>query len=268
MVIVCTVTRRRLALTTRDTTTGWRRKTWTNHSVEGILLPKGSQRLATQVGTYVRTDALFMTMDSLLEGEEIETRTGQFYEVHAPREYYVGDSFSHRECDLTLLPMHADIDVTAYNSTPLVDDARHRQKVYIEQYWVQSNCGDDLDVPLGVVVMYAEPNYPLNLELKDPNSTDIIITIGKPESKPIRGHDFIPYGYEETVPIGIWAMDKTNVTAVKAVWQCEAELRRILEEHPIGSLRGFDKTSEGTRALGSAILYGIEYKIKYVRDLT
>lgn len=268
MGISCDVTRRRLVLGARDTFTGWRAKTWTETTIEGILLPRSSQHIATSIGTYVRSDSLFMTMDGLEEGDEVLTATGQYYEVHGCREHYIGDSFSHRECDLTLLPMHADVDVSTYTGTFLVDDARHRQKVYLDTYWASGNCEDDAGNPLVTVVMYTMPDYPLSLELKSPSDIDVIITVGKPESKPIRGHDWNPIGYEETVPVGIWCMDKTNVTAVKAVWQCEAELRRITETYPTGSLRGLDKTSDGTKVLGSATLYNTEYQLNYRRGTT
>jgi hypothetical protein len=264
----CAVTRRRLELGARDDTTGWRAKKWTEKTAEGLLLPKGSQRLATSVGTYVRTDALFMTMDVLDEGDEVKSATNQYFEVHAAREIFVGDSFSHRECDLMFLPMHADVDYSIYGGTFLVDDARHRQKAYLDAYWSNSHCEDDGGQNLGRVVMYADPDYPLSMELESPSTVDLVITVAKPESKPLRGHDFTPYGYEEAVPVGIWSMDKANVTAVKAVQQGEAELRRILEDHPLGSLRGFETTREGTKTMGSAVLYGTEYKVTYLRDTT
>lgn len=268
MGISCDVTRRQLVLSTRDTITGWRAKTWTETTIEGALMPKGSQRVYTNIGSYVRTDEVFMTQDGLLEGDEVLTKTGQYYEVHAPREYYIGDSFSHRECDFTLLPMHADVDYSTYTGTFLVDDARHRQKVYLEAYWTSGNCENDSGGHLGTVIMYAMPDYPLSLELKSPSAVDVILTVGKPESKPIRGHDYTPIGYDETVPVGIWCMDKVGVTAVKAVWQCEVELRRITEANPTGSLRGLDKTSDETKVLGSAILHNTEYKMNYRRGIT
>jgi len=269
MPITCDVTRRRLTLGTRDTITGWRAKTWEDRTISGILVPGSSLPISTLAGTYVRSDALFSTMDGLLEGEEIETATGQFYEVKTMKERYMGNSFAYRDCELTLLSMHADVDYSTYTGTFLVDDARHRQKAFLDFYWTAANCEDDTGTALGTIVMYANPDYPLSLELKEPSALDVIITVDKATSKPLRGHDFIPYGYEETVPVDIWSMNKTGVTAVKAVQQCETELRSILETYYAqGSLRGFDKTSDGTKVLGSATLYNAHYSLVYSRDTT
>jgi len=150
----------------------------------------------------------------------------------------------------------------------MVSDARDRTKVYIDTYWTVGNAVDDDDNALGKEVMYDNPNYPLTLEFKAPSVVDVVITIGKPDSSPIRGHDRTPYGYEENVPIKIFAVDKTNVTGTKAVWQAEAELRRITETYPAGSQRSLERIGDRDRDLGSTILYCTEYVLAYKRDTT
>lgn len=100
------LTRRRLSLGTRDSTTGWYSKSFTEDTVEGVLIPKASSHLALRVGTYVRTDALLLTADCFEEGDELEDAFGKYWEVKAVRYVSVGDSFSHRECDLARLPLH------------------------------------------------------------------------------------------------------------------------------------------------------------------
>jgi hypothetical protein len=75
------------------------------------------------------------------------------------------------------------------------------------------------------------------------------------------------------VPITIGAIDKTAITADKALTQCETEFRRILETYPIGgasplSVRTLDQTRETTEILGSSTLYQIEYLLNYQRDKT
>jgi len=100
------VTRRALELGTRNSTTGWRAKTYTESTIEGVLIPRSSGQIASAAGTYVRTDALFITADGLWSDEELEDTHGKFWKVVAVRDFCFGDSFSHRECDLTYLPMH------------------------------------------------------------------------------------------------------------------------------------------------------------------
>lgn len=105
--ITTDLTRRVLKLGARDSTTGHRVKDFdTTFTIEGVLLDRGSQYLAVSVGTYVRTDALLLTADGVSLGDEILTKNLQYYAVKGKRDYHVGDSFSYREVDLTLLPMH------------------------------------------------------------------------------------------------------------------------------------------------------------------
>jgi len=101
------VTRRKLVLgDTRDSTTGWYPKSFTEDTVEGILIPKTSSHLALKAGTYVRTDGLLLTAAGFDEGDEVKDAVGNYWEIKAVREVRNGNSFSHRECDLTFLPLH------------------------------------------------------------------------------------------------------------------------------------------------------------------
>ena len=100
------LTRRRLSLGTRDSTTGWYTKSFTEDTHEGVLIPKASSHLALRIGTYVRTDALLLTADCFEEGDEEKDAFEKYWEVKAVREVANGDSFSHRECDLARLPLH------------------------------------------------------------------------------------------------------------------------------------------------------------------
>lgn len=150
----------------------------------------------------------------------------------------------------------------------MVEDARYRTKVYVETYWTRANATDDDDNALGVEVMFDSPDYPLTWEFKEPSVVDVVLTIGKPDSKPLIGHDKKAYGYEEHVPIKIFSVDKTGVTGTKAVWQAETELRRITETYPSGSMRTLDRIGDRDQNLGSTILYCTEYILNYRRDTT
>jgi len=103
----CDVTRRRLSLGARDGTTGWRAKTFTEDTVKAIYIPRSSSQMALKVGTYVRTDVLLIVAAGFNEGDEVKTSDGKYYEVKAVREHRITpDNFSHRELDLTYLPLH------------------------------------------------------------------------------------------------------------------------------------------------------------------
>ena len=231
-------------------------------------MDKSSQLNAFKAGTWVRTDALLLTDDGIVAGDEIKTSASLYYEVKAVRPFFAADSFDHYECDLHFIPSHFDVDYTTYAGTWLRDDARYRTKVYIETYWTAANAEDDVGAALTIRPMYANVPYPLSLELYNGSTNDVLILLGKAKTTPLLGHDHSPIGYNEQVPITIGAIDKTAVTADKAVTQCETELRRILETYPLGSVRTLDQTRETTEILGSSTLYQIEYLMNYHRDKT
>lgn len=100
------ITLRKLVLADRDSTTGWRIKSYTESTIEGAVIPRASSSEALKAGTFVRSDALLLTAAGVAKGSEIKDEFDNYYEVKAVRPIPIGDSFSHRECDLTLLPFH------------------------------------------------------------------------------------------------------------------------------------------------------------------
>lgn len=262
------ITRRVLSLGTRDTVTGWCKKVWTDTTIQGLVLEKSSQLNALRAGTWVRTDALLLTEDAVKDGDEIKTAASKYFEIKATRPMYIGDGLDHYECDLHNISIHYDVDYSTYAGTFLRDDARYRTRVYIQNYWTAANAEDDLGNPLTVQCIYTSVPYPLTLELYDGSTVDVLILLGKAKSTPLTGHDHAAFGYNEQIPITIAAIDKTGVTADKAITQCETELRNIMETWPIGSVRTLDQTKETTEILGSSTLYQIEYLMNYQRDKT
>lgn len=102
------VTRRKLVLGARDSTTGHRAKTFpVEDTVKAVHIPRGSSQLALKAGTYVRSDALEIVCAGFFEGDEVQTNDGKYWEVKAVRDFDITqDNFSHRELDLTYLPLH------------------------------------------------------------------------------------------------------------------------------------------------------------------
>lgn len=148
----------------------------------------------------------------------------------------------------------------------MVSDARYNTKVWIDTYFNLSNVSKDSGC-LGVQVMYENPNYPMELEFKAPSVVDVIVTIGQPNSTAEPSGDQIIRRYHERVPIKFFAVNKTGVTGVKAIWQVEAELRRIAETYPEGSQRTFNNRRPATQILGSTTVYGSEWELDYWRGV-
>jgi len=250
------VTRKRLTLGSRDSTTGWYTKQYEDIDIEAVIIPRAATSIALQAGLYVRLDALAITVDPLAEGDKLKTGTGQYYEVETVKEHYLGDSFWFRECDLTLLPFE-DLTGGSYTESS-VQDTRYRTKVYLETYLSSSALPN-------YIVAYGNPDYPITRVFKE-KGIDVIFSISEPNSTPLMGHDQTPYGYEEHVPITIFCIDKSNITGTKLKWQAETELRRILETYPLGSLRSLERRRDNDIRIGSTILYSTEFILNYRRS--
>lgn len=149
----------------------------------------------------------------------------------------------------------------------MVADARANTKTFLKTYLNYNNIHKD-DGIASYAIIYKNPPYPVELELKPPSPLSVLFAIGEPNSSAVVGHDHIPYAYEEQVPIYIITVDKAGVTGTTTKWSAEAELRRICEEYPLGSIRSLDRRSDHDRNLGSTTLYVTEYVMTYRRDLT
>lgn len=254
--ISCNVTRRYLYLGSRDSTTGWYSKNYdVEITVKGAFIPRAASHLATMAGTYVKLDAILFTVDVLKEDEEIETESGVFYEVKTVKLHYAvgGDSFSHRECGLTLLPLH---ELSYADTTPSVEDARARTKTYWETYLSQANLNSH-----SFIVCYSDADYSI-IRVFTTKAVHIVFALGQPESTPLMGHDQTPYGYEEHIPTHVLTLD------TKLQWLAEAELRRIVEAYPLGSRRSLERVRSTVHDFGSTKVYDTEFVLNYRRDTT
>lgn len=152
----------------------------------------------------------------------------------------------------------------------MVDDPRDRTKDWLDTYLDNDNVNRDTDneVPARMIVLYGDSDYPLLRVFNKPKNVDLLFLVSKPDSQPLLSHDHVIYGYRESVPVKIMAVDKTGVDGLKLVWKGEAELRRIAETYPTGSLRLLRLSRDSKTRLGSTTLYSTEYKLSYVRDTT
>jgi len=100
------VTLRSLSLGDRDTVRGWREKSFSESTIEMIVISRGANSLHLIPGLYAQNDAVGRTRDSLEIGDEIETAANVYYEVKTIRNNYVGDLLWFRDCDLAELPFH------------------------------------------------------------------------------------------------------------------------------------------------------------------
>lgn len=117
------------------------------------------------------------------------------------------------------------------------------------------------------IVAYADPDYPLVRVFND-KDVDLVFCVGDPNSKVLLDSDHYPIGYDEAVPITTFCIDKTGITGTKLKWKAEAELRRVCETDPEGSLRNLERIGDHDKDLGSTILHSREFTMNYKRDMT
>jgi len=151
-----------------------------------------------------------------------------------------------------------------------VQDARQRTKIYLDEYLDEDSMTFDNDTTLATyTVMYAYPPYPLWLIFKNPLNYDVVYFIDKPTSTPESvDWDGSILGYKESIPIHVHALNKTGLTAEKLLWKAEAELRKILEEHPVGSYRSITVTKTNNIQFNGVVFHGFTLTLNYVRDTT
>jgi len=101
------VTWRRLMLGSRDSTTGWYEPFWETSTIKMIIISRGASSMVVDAGVYVRLDAVGRTQTPVQEGDQIFVEGSRlYYEVKSAKPMFLLGSFSHYECDLTLLPLH------------------------------------------------------------------------------------------------------------------------------------------------------------------
>ncbi len=151
----------------------------------------------------------------------------------------------------------------------MVDDSRQTTKVYLEANDVPANVTKDDDVtPALYHVQYERPPYPLTRLFFDPKHLDGLFTIGTPSSDALNDWKHEAYAYRENVPIEIDAVTKWGMNGDKLRWKLELELRRIVENNPLGSLctRKLTRSTPQIRPLGDTWkMHTVNYNLAYKR---
>jgi len=266
------VTRRSLRLSDdRDELTGWWFKSYSETAIQMIIGTRSVASKLASVGSYVKEDAVGLTLDSVHTGDQIVTSDNISYEVKTVIPYEIGDSFLRRDCDLTRLPFATlntgSQTTTLPSGTP--QDARYRTKDWLETYIDNANLTKDDDATqASFIVMYDmkdQPQYPLTRVFKD-KAIDLVFAIDDPATEPLLDSEGEPHHYFEKIPITTCCIDKTGITGVKLQWKANQELRTVAKEHPLGSRRELNLISKDTENLGSTILYKSKFMLSYIRE--
>lgn len=258
------VTLRTLSLGSQDSKTGWYGKSFDTSTIDMPIFPKGLTQVALQLGVFPKYDLTGFCNVPIREGDEILDKLGNYYGVDYVTNYNVGDIFYYADCALTLLSMHADRPTTS-GTWPSYGDPRYRMKVWLDAYLNNANLlKDNGSTQVSFITMFDGADYPLSRVFTD-KQVDLVYSIGESTSKGLYSQSKSLYGFVETTPINICCIDKTGITATRLKWQAEAELRRVCETYPFGSLRLMDTRRDTTQTSGSIIIYQTEFMLTYKR---
>jgi len=150
----------------------------------------------------------------------------------------------------------------------MVDSAQNRTRVWLEEYITAGNILKDDDVtPSPGITQYEKLPYPLRRLFFDDKDLDWIMSISQARSTPSDvDWDGTILGYNEKVDVTINTVSKSDVSGDLLLEKCEAELRRVLEEHPLGSYRSFTSTIPSTKDMGNWRMWGVTYTLTHERD--
>jgi hypothetical protein len=262
------VTRRELQLGAADTVRGWYAKAFAETTIEMAVITRAMRSIALSAGFYPHYEVSGFHLDPVSEGDEIIDSFGDYYEVELTQPNPFGDSLVYYESKLTGLPIHYDMPTT-YGTGATVEDPRHRTKDYLDPLSGHIPAGhldganllkNDGVTQASFKVCWADPPYPIKTVFVT-KGVDVQFTVGIPDSAGLP----LGVGYMENVPISIFTIDKTGITGTNLRWQAEAELRRVTETYPLGSLRSLERMSDNEQSLGSTTLYSVIYNMRYKR---
>jgi len=262
------VTRRALSLGARLAWSGHRTKTFAETTIEVVIVPRGASQLAIIAGVYPVTDAIGLTADTVVVGDQIKDSANVYWDVETVEDVYWGDSFAYRQCNLNKAVMYqADPAATTWSKSR-GSDPRYRTKVWMDgKLRATQITKDDDSTQADFAVMHNNPPYPISLEFRGSSNMEGLYVIDQPNATPLRDGDQVIRDYEEHVPIHMLTVDSTACTGSALAWKMEAELRYISETYPEGSQRNLSAPRRKADInLGGTILYDTEVVLSYTRD--
>ena len=257
-----------LTLGDADSITGWYEKAYGSGVIKMIVRPKGSSFNLMGVGLYAKYDNTGFTADAVSDGDVVEDSNGMFYLVRSTQEEWWLDTFSHYVCDLAKRDF-SDQPTTSgtwhLDSDALTTDPRSRHKIYLDGNLVATHLKKDNGTTnADYITCFDEPPYPMKRVFLT-KGIDLVFSIGKEDAKQLTTYNHYPYAFEESVPITVSAVNKSDVTGTNLVEQAEQEIRRIITALPLGSIRSIDTVKHKPVDLGATQLYSSTVTVKYIR---
>lgn len=232
------------------------------------IIKRGATGFITPAGYIGKIEFYGWVCDPVYEFEHIIHQSNR-YEIKYVFLNWEGDNFLWRDCALTLMPLYESTPGSAtWKTSP--DDPRSKVKAYLDLRVTDANLTKDDDATQASwAAIFESSRYRLAWEFRAASSpVQGLYVVGQPTSVPLLGASRSPYGYEETLPIHVCAVNSKDCGGEQLMWKMDAELRSIVQDFEIGSACNFTTRTPNTMSLGSDILYNITWDLQYRRGLT
>jgi len=270
-----TATLKTLTLGARDATTGWPRRSYAESTITLNLAAKGASTTYTGAGFYGKYDYTAVSSALIYEGD-IVTINGVDYDVTQSTPYPTKrtDGFCWTVCYLTKreFALRPSTSGTWHlDSESIKTDPRNRIKTWLDQYLDPDNIDGDY------ISMFALPQGEVDPVTRSflTENLDLIIAIDKITATADLAEQWddtnkiykkVPYAFNESMPIQIYAVNKAGLTASNLTEQVEQEIRRVLTTYPhYKNIRFLDRIDHKPQVLGNVALYSSTVTVRYRR---
>jgi len=269
------VTYQPLTLGSADSITGWYATSYGSENIYMNISASGVTPVYTRMSYYGRYDYVGVTSALVYEGDKITDQNNVTYKILFVTDYPSEriDKFHYKIC--AMVRQDFDEQPTSSGTWHLDDagattDPRSRHKIYLDTYITPGHIRNDEDnLDARHITCFDTPPYPLTKVFLTKDQ-DLVFSIGKSSVEQLTAYNKQPYAFIESVPITLYAVNKTEVftsdiTATRVIEQAEQEIREILADHPLGSIRSIETVTNEPVNLGPAILFSTTVTIRYKR---
>jgi hypothetical protein len=264
------VTRRALSFGAQDSITGWYAKVYTDTTIKGSMQPQGSAVSFLPCGNYAKYPHTFFTEYVVHEGDLIKDSYNIEFELNTVVSWSWLNKFSHYLCEAvqnTFDNRDATSGTWHLDSDSLTTDPRSRTKIYLDTYLTPANidgdyitCFDGADYPIKYLF-----NAALGVD------TDLVLSIGEESTVTEDTIYDLPYKDTVSIPITLYAVNKTGITATNLIEQAEREIQKVLVDHALSigstSKRSLSSSKPNRIDLGNgSYLWSKVVTIKYERS--
>ena len=263
------VTLKTLTLGVQDTVTGWYAKAYADTTITMNLAPKGQSMIQTALGYHSKYEMSGVTPALVYEGDLVEDAAGDTYEIKQVAYYPTKRStaFSYAVCALTKQTF-ADRPATSgtwhLDSELLRTDPRYRHRSYLAYLTAVNLKEDDGATNATYITCFDGADYPISRVFLT-KAVDLVFSVGKEQATAKTTYNHTIYAFEESMPITLYAVNKSGLTATNLIEQAEQEIRHIVTDYPLGSVRGISSVKHDPVDLGECTLYSTTVTIRYTR---